>query len=579
MKKHILKSAIPILLAILFCLIGVITFSTLIHMQGNARVVNYTGIVRGATQRLVKQEMNGHANDELIHFLDGIVTELSTGDGENGLIVIHDETYQNLMAEMRQSWEELKTEITQVRQGGSQEKLFLLSETYFELANEAVSATERYSEEQVSNSIHTLLYFGVCFLLLFALLYVSGKRSKKAQMALELAQQANRSKSEFLSRMSHEIRTPLNGIIGMTAIARRSADDKDKVLNCLNKIDLSSGYLLSLLNDVLDMSRIESGKIELEYSEFRLADVCERIYDMFWQKAEDSGVELKIISDELTVSRVIGDNLRLSQVLVNLVSNALKFTPQGGTVTLHVRQTAVSEQSVSLEFEVTDTGVGISEEFQAHLFEPFEQEKSGTARQYGGTGLGLAISSNFVKMMGGTISVHSQPGEGSRFLVQLTLQRAADTEDQSVEAASLSAKDSQPDRDLSGFHILLAEDNDINAEIITCILEESGAKVDLASDGKAALDKFASSPEGTYNLIFMDIQMPVMNGMEASLAIRSLKRPDAGSIPIIGLSANAFREDIDMAMQSRMNAYLAKPINLDRLYQTLDQVSNIENKN
>ena len=320
------------------------------------------------------------------------------------------------------------------------------------------------------------------------------------------------------------------------------------------------------------MSRIESGKIELEYSEFSLVDVCERIYDMFWQKAEDSGVELKIIRDELTVSRVIGDNLRLSQVLVNLVSNALKFTPSGGTVTLHVRQTAVSEQSVSLEFEVTDTGVGISEEFQAHLFEPFEQEKTGTARQYGGTGLGLAISSNFVKMMGGTISVHSKPGEGSRFLVQLTLQRGTEEEDQSLEAASLSDKDSQPDRDLSGFHILLAEDNDINAEIITCILEESGAQVDWASDGRAALDKFTSAPEGTYNLIFMDIQMPIMNGMEASLAIRALKRPDAGRIPIIGLSANAFREDVDMAMQSGMNAYLAKPIDLNRLYQTLDQM-------
>lgn len=572
MRKHILKNAIPILLAILFCLIGVISFTTLIHMQGNARVVNYAGIVRGATQRLVKQEMNNHANDELIHFLDGIVMELSTGEGDNGLIAIPDETYQNLMVQMRQSWEELKMEIEHVRQGDSPQNLFQLSETHFELANEAVSAAERYSEDRVNSSIHILIYFGICFLLLFALLYVSGKRSRKAQMALELAQQASRSKSEFLSRMSHEIRTPLNGIIGMTAIARRSADDTNKVLNCLDKIDLSSSYLLSLLNDVLDMSRIESGKIELEYSEFSLVDVCERIYDMFWQKAEDSGVELRIIRDELTVSRVIGDNLRLSQVLVNLVSNALKFTPSGGTVTLHVRQTAVSEQSVSLEFEVTDTGVGISEEFQAHLFEPFEQEKSGTARQYGGTGLGLAISSNFVKMMGGTISVHSKPGEGSRFLVQLTLQRGTEEEDQSLEAASLSDKDSQPDRDLSGFHILLAEDNDINAEIITCILEESGAQVDWASDGRAALDKFTSAPEGTYNLIFMDIQMPIMNGMEASLAIRALKRPDAGRIPIIGLSANAFREDVDMAMQSGMNAYLAKPIDLNRLYQTLDQM-------
>ena len=425
MKKLLQKNGIPILLAILFCLIGTVSFITLTHMQGNARVINYTGIIRGATQRLIKQEMNNQPNDELIRVLDDIVMELSTGIGSNNLTVIHDKIYQDYMAQMRLSWDGLKTEIDHVRQGSSPQNLYRLSEDYFELSDRAVSAAEQYSEKRVNTSIFMLAFLSICFTLLFLLLWASSSRRRKAQMDLTLAKSASQSKSDFLSRMSHEIRTPLNGIVGMTAIARRSADNREKVLNCLDKIDLSSSYLMSLLNDVLDMSRIESGKIELEYSEFELSEICDQIYDLFWQKAEDNGISLQIDRGSQTAQRVIGDHLRLTQVLVNLTSNAMKFTPSGGTVSLMIRQTSEDQETVSLEFTVMDTGVGISEEFQSRLFEPFEQESAGTARQYGGTGLGLAISNNFVKMMGGNISVWSRLGEGTRFTVQLTLKRGA----------------------------------------------------------------------------------------------------------------------------------------------------------
>lgn len=565
MKKWLNRLS-PGFLAVLFCLISVVALMSMIHMQGNARVINYTGIVRGATQRLVKQEMNGYHNDALIQSVDGIMEELVTGQGSNHLNAIPDETFQTLMGQMRLAWEELRAEILRVRQGESAQRLYELSEEYFDLTDQAVSAAERYSERCVGNSTAVLLCLSGGFVILFLLLRASEARQKKAQMALNLAESASRAKGEFLSRISHEIRTPMNGITGMTAIARRYVDDPERMTDCLNKIDLSAGYLLSLLNDVLDMSRIESGKIQLEEQPFDLAELLERIQGMFQRKAEDGDVMLDIRRNELNVTEVIGDNLRLSQVLVNLVSNALKFTPPGGSVTLEARQTAVNDETVSLEFVVVDTGIGISEDFQKRIFEPFEQAQPATARQYGGTGLGLAICRSFVQLMGGTIDVHSQPGEGTRFTVCLTLRR-----DSSSGAGRSQERETQVHCDLTGKCILLAEDNEINAEIATLILEDMGAEVRCVENGKEAVDLLSASPEGTFALILMDVQMPVMDGVAASRAIRALEHPDAGRIPIIGLSANAFQEDMDRARENGMNAYLSKPLDLDRLYQTLDQ--------
>lgn len=558
---------VPVVLTVLFCFISCLSVATIVRMQGNARVVNYTGIVRGATQRLVKQELNGSINDALIRRLDGILEELSFGEGENGLIVLPDAEYQDILAQMRESWTELKVAIQSVRQNGDRQRLFDLSEDYFELADKTVSVAETYSERSVGKATVLLLWLNGGFVLLVVLFWLYGWRQKKIQAALDMAKHASQAKSEFLSRMSHEIRTPMNGIIGMTEIARMSVDDRGQLLDCLDKIEQSSQYLTSLINDILDMSRIESGKIELEQRAFSLPDLLNQIYDMLRQKAEDGGVEFLVKMDGLSVKTVIGDRLRMSQVLINLVSNALKFTSEGGTVALEARQTTLSGQNVTLEFTVSDTGIGISEEFQTRIFEPFEQEAAATSRQYGGTGLGLAICNNFVKMMGGTLNVRSRIGEGSQFVVRLTLLKAVEE----TEEVPVQVSNQQRNSDLTGIRILLAEDNSINAEIATILLEKNGAQVTRASNGREAVDLFGDAPEGAYSLILMDIQMPVMDGLEASHAIRKMERPDAKRIPIIGLSANAFQEDIDQALQSGMNGYLPKPVDVKKLCDKIAQ--------
>lgn len=570
-KKKWLGILAPAFLSILFCLISVVALISMIHMQGNARVVNYTGIVRGATQRLVKQELYGYDNKELVDYLDSLLVELSTGDGENQLTRLPDEVFQSTVAQMQEAWTNIKEEIRNVRQDGDKQRLFELSEEYFNLADQAVSAAERYSEQSVNDSIGILIWLNVGFIVLGILYWAARRRQSKVQGALERAESANHAKSEFFSRMSHEIRTPMNGIIGMTAIAKKSTQDSEKVTDCLEKIELSASYLMMLLNDVLDMSRIESGKMELEFQAFELKEMFEQISVMFRGKAEESGVKLVIKYDSVSAAQIVGDKLRLSQVLVNLVSNAIKFTPAGGTVTLEAGQKNMTDTQVELEFTVTDTGIGISEAFQARIFEPFEQEEKYTARQYGGTGLGLSISSSFVNMMGGQISVESRLGEGTKFTVNLAFPRVIEDEQQRIGEYNCNKSEREEEQhELSGVRILLAEDNEINAEIVTELLQESKAAVEQACNGEIAVEKFAESPEGTYTMILMDIQMPVMDGMEAARAIRALNRPDAEKVLIIGLSANAFREDVDKAMDSGMNGYLCKPIDPERLYQILE---------
>ncbi len=371
---------------------------------------------------------------------------------------------------------------------------------------------------------------------------------------------ANRAKSDFLSRMSHEIRTPMNAIIGMAYIAQTHTKDPEKVAEDLGKISQSSQYLLGLINDILDMSRIESGKLTLEHAEFDLNDMVDNVANLIKPQAQAKGIVFDT-DISFVCPYVTGDSLHLNQVLINLLGNAIKFTPAEGNVKLTIRQ----EDDGKILFSVRDTGIGVSPENQSRIFESFEQAEGSTTRKYGGTGLGLAISSRLVQMMGGSISLDSELGKGSDFYFTIVLPM------DELQAQSIGQAGSEPHKITSaeGMHILLVEDNDLNIEIAQTILEMEGAIVDLAHNGKEAVDRFLSAEPERYDLILMDIQMPVMDGLEATRIIRRSDHPRAGTIPIIAMTANAFDEDMKKSVESGMNGHLSKPIDINKFLQTI----------
>ena len=558
--ESLFRRFIPGLLLAAFVLLSMASLLSIQRLQGDARTINYAGIVRGATQRLIKQEMNAVENDELIGTLDGILTGLSAGGGEYQLTVLHSLEFQSDLSAMEKSWTRIKEEIYQVRGGADTRTLYELSESYFSLTNQAVSAAEAYSEQKVLSSTRWISLLNGVFVLVAVLFGIYQSRQKKVYQELVIAERASREKSRFLSQMSHEIRTPMNGIIGMTQIAKESINNTEKLEECLGKIQLSSDYLLSLINDILDMSRIENGKIELYHTAFDLRSFAERLRTMFTQKAADAGLSFSVTTGNITAPAVVGDELRLTQIVVNLISNALKFTPEGGEIQVALRQERQEDDFCLLTIEVRDTGIGMTEEFLKKIFEPFEQADSSISHKYGGTGLGLAISHNLIQLMGGQISVQSKEGEGTCFQVGLRLP----VTDSNVPEIAPSAKIQSEER-LDGYRILLAEDNAINSEIATSLLAIKGAKVDPVWDGKEALEQFAQSTPGAYQVVLMDIQMPVMNGLEACRKIRSCGHAQAKTIPIIGLSANAFQQDAGEAMDSGMNGYVSKPFDLKEL--------------
>ncbi len=380
--------------------------------------------------------------------------------------------------------------------------------------------------------------------------------------AAEEARSANQAKSEFLSHMSHDIRTPINGIMGMTEIALKNISDAARVEDCLGKISNSSQHLLSLINDVLDMSRIESGKVTVNAAPMNMSATTDECASIIGGQLLNRDVELILEFGDFTHPHLIGDELHLRQILINILGNAVKFTPDGGKIYFRVKETGSSDDKAHFHFEVEDTGIGMKQECLQHIWEPFAQEDGGNRTNYKGTGLGMAITKKFVDMMGGNITVESRLHEGSKFAIDLSF----DIDQHAMKAAESSE---ETDLHLEGMRVMLVEDNQINTEIAQFMLEDVGITVTCVENGQLALELFQSQAAGSFDVILMDIMMPVMNGLDAAKAIRALDRPDAKTIPIVAMTANAYNEDVRRAREAGMNGHLAKPIDTPRLYHTL----------
>lgn len=386
------------------------------------------------------------------------------------------------------------------------------------------------------------------------------------------AEEASQFKTSFLFRMSHEIRTPMNGITGMLTLAEGRLTPEHPAMQYLTKANELSGHLLSLINDILDMSRIEAGKVELEQAPFSLRALGGRLYDMFAKTLDANGIRYAVNFEEMTADWVIGDELRISQVIINFLSNAVKFTSQGEII-VTFRQMMLRDGKVDLMVRVHDTGIGMKAEFISRIFRPFEQEDTSTTRRFGGTGLSMAISDQLVKLMGGQIVVESLPESGSDFTVFLSMPVMEAPAGAAAAEAAPAETAAQP-AGQKPCRILMAEDNEINAMVAVELLQQRGAQVDVAENGQLAVERFAAQPAGYYDLILMDMQMPVMDGRTAARTIRGLARPDAADIPIYALSADAFVEDERLSRENGMNGHLTKPIDFDALWQIAQDIEN-----
>ena len=385
------------------------------------------------------------------------------------------------------------------------------------------------------------------------------------QLAVQRETKANLAKREFLFNMSHDIRTPMNAIIGFTALAQTHIDDRDQVEDYLKKISVSSQHLLSLINDVLDMSRIENGKVTLETKPVHLPELVHELRDIIQAVVSEKDLSLTLDTVGVENEDIIADPLRLEQILINVLANAVKFTPDGGQISLWIVQKDTAPAGYAdFEFHIKDNGIGMSEEFQKHIFEQFARERTSTVSKIQGTGLGLAITKSLVDMMGGRITVKSEQGKGSEFTISLRFPIGEAKTEQTPPAAKASAS--------AGKKLLVVEDNELNLEIASTLLKEAGFAVDTAENGKVAVEKVEAASADRYDLILMDIQMPEMDGYEATRRIRALPDTKKAALPIVAMTANAFEDDRKNALRAGMNGHIAKPLDIQKLFQVLSEL-------
>lgn len=402
----------------------------------------------------------------------------------------------------------------------------------------------------------------------------ANKNLKKAKNiaieALQTAENANKAKTDFLSNMSHDIRTPMNAIIGIISLIRHNAGDKEKVIEYADKIAISSQHLLGIINDVLDMSKIEAGKTVFKYSDFSILDSIEELNTIFRSQANEKNQSFIITKENLKHEWVNGDKVHLMQIFSNLLSNAIKYTQEGGIIQFIAEESETNSSTYGkYHFIVSDNGMGMSADFKETIFDAFTRAESSVTNKIQGTGLGMAITKNLVESMGGTIEVESEPNRGSSFEVILNLKIVENRVVSSTEQIEMHETDSDI---LDGMRILCAEDNELNAEILMELLKLEGAECTICENGKRILEAFEQSVPGEYDMILMDVQMPVMNGYEATEAIRRSSHEQAKTIPIIAMTANAFSEDVQHSLAAGMNAHISKPVDMKLLKKTIRNI-------
>ena len=418
-------------------------------------------------------------------------------------------------------------------------------------------------EYLVSNTQNWILIgfvsLGLILLFIFDLAFMIYFNKKLEASALE-ADLANKAKTDFLSTMSHDIRTPMNAIIGFTTIAKNNIDDKKKIEESLHKIDLASNHLLTLINDILDISKVESGKLSLVPQDISIISIVENLKNISQSTVKEKNINFSFNVDNIEYEYLYADQLRLNQIFINILSNALKYTEPGGSVCVNMREEESDVPgSIKLIYQVTDTGIGMSPEFMANMYQPFSRETDSRVNSIQGTGLGLAITKKMVDLMNGTIDCESEVGKGTTFTVTLNISVLSQEKNNDKEKIIINENDYS---DLEGLNILVAEDHDINYEIISALLQMYGIKSERALNGYECVEKLKSAEAFKYSLIFMDIQMPIMNGLDATRAIRSLEDPDKKNIPIIAMTADAFSENISECLNAGMNGHIAKPVDI-----------------